>query len=123
MDGSGWADSHALTAHTAFIEVDVGKIVGDGNSLELAFLETLSATDAGIGTSLAGDGTFVFVHAADVDMARLRTFLAKFDDAFRASLDASAAGGTLIFIHLCNHGNGIDMDGIKFAGFHAVAIT
>ena len=76
MDGVCGADTDALAAETALGMVDVGEVVGDGDGLELTFLEAERAADAGIATGLLGCSALVLIDAADEDTAALRPFFA-----------------------------------------------
>ena len=76
MDGVCGADTDALATETALGVVDVGEVVGDGDGLELTFLEAERATDTGITAGLLGCTTLVFVDAADEDTAALRSLFA-----------------------------------------------
>ena len=76
MDGVCGADTDALAAETALGVVDVGEVVGDGDGLELTFLEAERAADAGITAGLLRYTALVFVDAADEDTAALRSLFA-----------------------------------------------
>ena len=76
MDGVCGADGDALATETALSVVDVGEVVGDGDGLELTFLEAERATDTGITAGLLGCTALVLVDAADEDTAALRSLLA-----------------------------------------------
>ena len=76
MDGVCGADGDALATETALSVVDVGEVVGDGDGLELTFLEAERATDTGITAGLLGCTALVLVDAADEDTAALRSLFA-----------------------------------------------
>ena len=76
MDGVCGADGDALATETALGVVDVGEVVGDGDSLELTFLEAERAADAGITAGLLRCTALVLVDAADEDTATLRSLFA-----------------------------------------------
>ena len=76
MDGVCGADGDALATETALSVVDVGEVVGDGDGLELTFLEAERAADAGIAAGLLGCTALVLIDAADEDAAALRSLLA-----------------------------------------------
>ena len=63
MYGFGGAHLDAFAAQTAFVVVDIRHVVANGDGLELTFLDTFSATDAGCFACLHGYGTLVFVDA------------------------------------------------------------
>jgi hypothetical protein len=60
-DGLFGTYSDTLPTQTALLEVDVGKIVLNGNSTEVTFLLTLATTDTADIASLHGHRTFVLV--------------------------------------------------------------
>ena len=75
MNGVLWTGLFALTAHLAFLGVDISQIVDQGDCLELfAGLHALSASDAGCLTNLVSHRTFVLVVAEYNYPATLRTF-------------------------------------------------
>ena len=76
MDGVCGADGDTLAAETALGVVDVGEVVGNGDGLELTFLEAERATDTGITAGLLGRSALVFIDAADEDTAALRSLFA-----------------------------------------------
>ena len=76
MDGVCGADGDALATETALGVVDVGEVVGNGDGLELTFLEAERATDTGITACLLGRSALVFIDAADEDTAALRPLFA-----------------------------------------------
>lgn len=120
MDGSCRALGHALAAELAFVEIDVGQIVLDGDSTEGAGLLALTAAYTCGGACLAGYSALILVHAGDIDPTVLRTFVPQFDDAFGTCLDTGTACRALVLVHLGNEGLGIDLDSSELAGFLTV---
>ena len=76
MDGVCGADGDALATETALSVVDVGEVVGDGDGLELTFLEAERTADTGITAGLLCCSALVLIDAADEDTAALRPLLA-----------------------------------------------
>ena len=123
MDSTGRANGYALTAHAALRVVDVGHVVRDSYRTERTLFFALATTDAGVSACFARNGSLVFVDTRDKDATRFRSLLAQLDDALRTSLDASAARGTLLLIHLGDTGLRVDVDRTEVAGLHAIAIA
>ena len=111
----------ALAAEFALLVVDVGQVVGDGDSLEGAHLLTLAATDTAYLAGLACHGTLVLVHAEHHHAATIAALVAQLDDHARTCLHASTTSGTLVGIHLGESCLGIHANGVKLARLHAVA--
>ena len=103
--------------------VYVSEIVLYRDCLKLAYLKALATSDTSVGASLTCHASLVLIDTADVDTTPLGSLLAQLDDHLRTSLDTSAAGGTLIFVHLGKTCLGIHMDGIEVADSDAVAIA
>ncbi len=123
MYGSGGAYGFAFTAQTAFLIVDVGNVVDNGDSVKWALFGTFATTDAGCRAGFAGDGTLVFVDATYIHTTRFRPFIAQFDDTFGAGFYAGSASRTQIFINLGKTCLGIDVYGTECAGVFAIAIS
>ena len=113
----------ALTAQTALPEIDVGKVVLDGDGTERTLLLTLAATDAGSLAGLHGSSSLVLVDTADKDATALWTLLAQFDDMTRTSLYAGTTRGTLILINLRNTRLRINLNGIELTSCLAITTT
>ena len=120
-DGTRRALIHTLGTHAALLWVDVAHIVLDGDSLKLAHLLTLTASDASSATNLLSHSPLVLVHALHIDLSALRTLLADLDDVARASLGAGTTASADVLIHLRQARLRIDGDGSKLAGSHTVA--
>ena len=120
MDGSGRAFSNALLAELALSVVDVGNVVLNSDSLERTNLSTLAATDAGSLASLTCHSTLILVHARNINSHISATLVAKLDDRLRTSLDASAAGSTLILVHNRKTCSRVHFDSAELAGCNAV---
>ena len=112
---------HALTAETALLVVDVGKIAFDGDGTEVTLLLTLATADTTDGTSLHRHRALVLVDARDEHSPTLRPLLTQFDDVARTSLHTGTTGHALLFIDLGNTGLRIDVDGVKLTSRHTIA--
>ena len=123
MDDMGGTGFYTLLAQTALLEVDIREIVLYSYRLELALLLALAATDTCCLAGLHCHRSLVLVHAAHIDAATLRTFLAKLDDVTWTCLDAGSTGNALLLINLGDARLGIDVDGIELAGGNTVATT
>lgn len=113
----------AFAAQAAFIEVNVGDVVGDCDSLERTFFGAFAAAYARGIASFARHTAFVFVDAAYEYAAIFGAFLAKFNNATWARLDTSAACYTFCVVYYGQTGFGLHVNGIEFAGRHAIAAT
>ena len=107
----------------SLIEVNISHIVLNGDSIKLADLLTLTASDASNTTSLLGNSALIVVYALNVNSTALRTLLAELDDMTWTSVGASTTTRTLLFINLRNASFRIDRDCTKLAGSHAIATT
>ena len=110
-----------LAAKLTLLVVDVSKVVGNGDSLEGAYLLTLATTDTAHLTSLASQGTLVLVDAEHYHAATIAALVAQLDNHTRTSLHASTTSGTLVGIHLGKSCLRVHVDGIKLTNLHTVA--
>ena len=113
----------ALTAELALLIVDVGQVVGDGDSLERTYLLALAATDTTYLTSLASDGTLVLVYTKHYHATTILALVAQLDDHARTSLHTSATSRTLLGVNLGKTGSGVHADSIELTCSHTVATT
>ena len=112
MDGLLGTNGNALSAKAAFVEVDIGQIVANGDSAKRTLLFALAATDTCHLTSLHGYRTLVFVDTRHEHATALDALLAELDDAARTSLRTGTAGGTLILVNLGQTRLGIQLNGV-----------
>ena len=96
---SRWAFLNAFAAKLALVVIDVGKIVFKGDGLVGANLDAFATANTSHLASLTGWATFILVDTRYIDTLTFWTFLAKFNDKLRASLDASTASRTLFLIN------------------------
>ena len=71
-----WTGLLALAAHTTLGRVDVSHIVFNCDSIEVANLLALTATDTSYGTSLLGNSALVLVDTLNINAATLRSLFA-----------------------------------------------
>ena len=116
-------NGNALPAKAAFAEVDIGQVVGHGDSAKRTLLLTLAATDTSGLTSLHGHGTLVLVDTRHEHATALDALLAELDDAARTSLRTGTAGGTLILVNLGQTRLGIQVNGVKLTSSDTVATS
>ena len=121
LDNFGGAHLDTLPAQSAFVEVDIRHVAAQNDGIELAFLGAFAATDTGGLASLHGNGALVLVDTRHKYTTPFDSFLAELDDAAWTGLATSTAGSTAVFIDLRESCFGVDMDGIKLAGFYTVA--
>ena len=104
MDSSLGACLLTLSAHLALLGIDIGKIVLQGDGLELLTgLHTPATADAGALARLVGHSTLVLVVAQHHHTAALRTLQADFNHTARTSLGTGSTGRTLLLIHLVRY--------------------
>ena len=113
----------ALAAELTLLIVDVGKVVGDGYSLEGAYLLTLATTDTTDFTSLASERALILIDAEHYHATTIASLVAEFNNHTRTCLHASTTSGTLVGIHLGKSGLGVHANGVKLARLHAIATT
>ena len=92
----------ALPTGFALGVVDIGNIILNGDSIELAHLGTLATADAGSSASLACHAALVLIDAADIYPSVIlkgSTHVAKLYDAFRTGFGTCSTSGTLGLIH------------------------
>lgn len=123
MNGVVRTYGNAFAAECTFFKVDVREIVLEGNSLEFAFLDTLSATDAGYRTVFATNRTFFPVDAAYKNAAVFLPFFAHLDDVSGTGFDTGTAGNTFILNNHRQTGFLVHDHSVKGAGFHTITAT
>ena len=108
------ADRGAQAAIDAFIIVNTGQVVRDGDGLHGTFTATDSATDAGMGaaTDGFGIGAFLFGRALDIDIAIDGN---QSNEPSGTCFHTCSTGGALVIIDHA-HAIGIDGDRVKGAG-------
>lgn len=98
MDGSCRALEEALTASLALLIIDIGHIVNDSDSVELADLGAFAATYTSGLAGLACNSALVLVDAGHIDPAGVLwsgAGITKLDNVLWTSLYTSAACGAL----------------------------
>ena len=120
MDGSGRAHSLALTAKLALFGIDICYIIVKDDSSLGTGLDADTAAYAGSCTGLLGNRALVVIDAGHEDPHTARALVAELDDVLRASLGASAASRTLLFIHNRKSCFRVHSDGAELAGCHTV---
>ena len=113
----------ALATQLTLLIVDVGKVVGDGDSLERTYLLALATTDATYLAGLACHGTLVLVYAEHHHATTIASLVAELDDHARTCLHTSTTSGTFVGIYLGEACLGVHVDGVKLARLHAIATT
>lgn len=98
MDCACRALVHALATQLTLVEIDISEVVVECNGLERTGFGALAATDAGSRTVFASDGTLVATHAGHEYATVFGTFVAEFEECFRALTDACAASSTFILV-------------------------
>ena len=123
VDGVSGTLVDTLLAELTFLEVDISKVGGDGDTLGGTNLGTLAAADTGHFTFLHCDGTLLLVGAGYIDTHAAGAFVAELDDRAGTSLCTGATSDTFVFDHARQAGSTIYLHGTVGAGLHTVATS
>lgn len=111
----------ALSAAYAEFGIDVGYEVGYLDCSVGAYPLTFAAAYTAYGALFHGERAFVAVHAAYPDYRLVGLHRYQLEERARACLDAFAASGALIMVYYSYAADGVDVQGIEYAGIDAVA--
>ena len=123
VDSAGRTSCFTFAAERTLVGIDIGEVVGNGDSIVSANGLTLTATDTSVLASFAGYGSLGFARAEHDHTHTIVAFLANLNNITRTCLSASATSSTFVVIYLRQAGFRIDLDSAKLTSRYAVAAT
>ena len=100
MDSTRRALVDTLTTQLTLLRIDIGKVVGDGDSSKGAHLFALATADTASLARLHNHSTAILRAASHIYSTVLRPLLTQLKESLRAGLDAGTTRCTLVGIDL-----------------------